>query len=40
MSENNSPNHHLNIHHVKRSPSPYNPRRFDKLAREECWNNV
>lgn len=27
-------------YHHRRSPSPYNPRRFDKLAREECWNNV
>lgn len=27
-------------HHHRRTPSPYNPRRFDKLAREECWNNV
>jgi hypothetical protein len=34
MTDNHSPHHH------RRTPSPYNPRRFDKLAREECWNNV
>ncbi|CAD8074998.1 unnamed protein product [Paramecium primaurelia] len=45
MSENNINSNHNNIthqhhHNQRRSPSPYNPRRFDKLAREECWNNA